>query len=100
MEDRVSLHSIVSLREELLFADLDRGEAAILSLEDGVYYGLDPVAARVWHLLEERKRVNEIRDLLLKEFCVESDRFTRDLLELIEQLAALRLVEIEGEVAA
>lgn len=100
MEVRASLHSTVSLREEVLFADLDRSEAAILSLKDGVYYGLNPVAARVWHLLEERKRVSEIRDLLLKEFCVESDRLTRDLLDLIEQLAGLGLAEILHEATA
>ena len=100
MEIRVSLHSTVSLRNELLFADLDGGEAAVLSLKNGVYYGLDPVAARVWHLLEERKRVSEVRDLLLKEFCVESDRLTRDLLELIKQWAELGLVEVPDEAAA
>jgi len=100
MENRVSLDSTVSLRKESLFTDLDKGEAAILSLKDGVYYGLNPVAARVWHLLEERKKVSEVRDLLLKEFCVESGRLTFDLLELIEQLAALGLVEIPGEVPA
>jgi hypothetical protein len=96
----ISVNSAVLLRDELLFADLDRGEAAILSLKDGVYYGLNPVAARVWHLLEERERVSEVRDLLLKEFCVESGRLTLDLLELIEQLAALGLVKISDEAAA
>ena|SRR5690349_2354054 len=97
MTTMISVESTVLLRDELLFADLDRNEAAILSLKDGVYYGLNPVAARVWHLLEERKRVSEVRDMLLKEFCVESDRLTLDLLELIEQLAALGLVEISVE---
>jgi len=98
--ERALLCSTVSLRDNLLLADLDMGEAAVLSLEDGVYYGLNPVATRIWHLFEESKRVSEIRDLLLKEFSVESDRLTRDLIELIEQLAKLGLVEISPETTA
>ncbi len=96
MKYKVSLHSTVLPRDELLFADLDRGEAAILSLKDGVYYGLNPVATRIWRLLEEGKRVNEIRDFLLNEFASES-RVTHDLLELLEQLEKLGLVEISTE---
>ncbi len=96
----ISVDSTVLLRNELLFADLDRGEAAILSLKDGVYYGLDPVAARIWNLLKEHKKLSEVRDLLLKEFRVESDRLTRDLIELIERLAELGLVEISSEATA
>lgn len=29
------------------------GEAAILHLTTGTYYGLDPVGARIWTLLEQ-----------------------------------------------
>lgn len=96
----VSVDSTVLLRDELLFADLDRGEAAILSLKDGVYYGLDPVAARIWKLLKEHKKVSKVRDLMLQQFRVESDRLTHDLIELIERLAELGLLEISSEAAA
>ena len=29
------------------------GEAAILNIKSGVYYGLDPVGARIWNLMQE-----------------------------------------------
>src|SRR5260370_42054907 len=96
----ISVDSTVLLRSELLFADLDRGEAAILSLKDGVYYGLGPVAARILNLLKGHKKLSEVRNLLLKEFRIESDRLTRDLIELIEQLAELGLVVISSEACA
>jgi Coenzyme PQQ synthesis protein D (PqqD) len=97
--EHLIFRSTVSLRDDLLLADLDMGEAAVLS-RDGVYYGLNPVATRVWYLLEDKKSMSEIRDLLLKEFAVESNRLTRDLVELIEQLAKLALVEISPEATA
>ena len=98
--EHVLFCSAVSFRDDVLLADLDMGEAAVLNLRDGVYYGLNPVATRVWHLLEEGKKVSEIRDLLVREFSVESDRLTRDVIELIEQLAKLGLVEIASEATA
>lgn len=85
---------VILLHEEVLSADLDGSEAAILNLRDGVYHGLNPVAARVWRLLGEHKTVGALRDVLLQEFCVDADRLTRDLIELIERLVSLGLVEL------
>jgi Coenzyme PQQ synthesis protein D (PqqD) len=90
----LSLHSKVSLKDELLFADLDMGEAAILSLKDGIYYGFDPVAARMVHFFKENKNVTEVRDALLNEFRVEEGQLTFDLVELIERLVVLGLVDV------
>jgi len=33
------------------------GEAAILNLKNGVYYGLDPVGARIWNLIQEPRKL-------------------------------------------
>ena len=38
------------------------GEAAILNLKNGVYYGLNTVGARVWNLVQEPKTFAELRD--------------------------------------
>ena len=40
-------------------------EAVILNLEDGAYYGLNEVAARVWKIVQEPRTVGEIRDALM-----------------------------------
>lgn len=93
----ISEDSVVLRRDDALFADLDRGEAAILNLGDGVYYGLNPVAARVWHLLPDHKTVAELRDVLSQEFEVDADRLMRDLIRLIERLAGLGLVEARSD---
>lgn len=70
------------------------GEAVILSLADGVYYGLDPVGARVWTLLEEPRTVAELRDAVVAEWEVEAPAAERDLLALLDALAARGLVEV------
>ena len=48
----MSLESRVRIPESVLFQELD-GEAVLLHLESGVYFGLDPIGTRMWHLLEE-----------------------------------------------
>jgi hypothetical protein len=70
------------------------GEAVILSLADGVYYGLDPVGARVWQMLDEPRTVAELRDAVVAEWEVDAPTAERDLLELLGDLAARGLVEV------
>jgi hypothetical protein len=74
-------------------------EAAILNVNNSVYYGLDTVGARVWHLLREPRRVMEIRDALLDEYEVELERCESDLLLLLEKMRNEGLIEIRASAA-
>ena len=67
-------------------------EAVILGLRDGVYYGLDAVGARVWSLLATPQRVSEVVSVVVGEFDVASEQCTRDVLALLEDLAARDLI--------
>lgn len=75
-------------------------EAVILHLEDGTYYGLNPVGAAVWKLIERPRTVAQLRDAVVKEFEVGGAECERDLLSLLESLARSGLVEVgDGKVA-
>ncbi len=99
MERRISPHTIVRAVNEQVFCEL-AGEATILNLKNGVYYGLDRVGSRIWSLLQQARRVQEIRDTLLEEYEVTAERCERDLLVLLEQLSAEGLIEIQDGSAA
>ena len=73
------------------------GEAAILHSKNGLYYGLNDVGARVWKLIRTPKTLTELRDALLEEYEVETERCERDLGELLDQLASAELIEIHAE---
>jgi hypothetical protein len=88
----IPLEATVVVSSEQVSCDL-ADEAVILSLKDGTYYGLNPVAARVWELLQEPRTVSEIRDTLLEEYQVDAERCTRELLELLERFRAWGLLE-------
>ena len=99
MNGKISARSTVVTAKEQLWCDL-AGEAAILNLQNGVYYGLDPVGARIWNLSQTSRTVNEVRETLLNEYAVDPDRCEQDLLALLEALAAEGLIDVKGEMAA
>jgi hypothetical protein len=70
------------------------GEAAILNLKNGVYYGLDAVGARIWNLVQEPKTFAKLRDTLLAEYEVEAPRLDTDLRDLLDKLAEQGLIEV------
>ena len=94
MSTSISDRSVVVVTRDQVSCDL-AGEAAILNIKSGVYYGLDPVGARIWTLMQEPRAVSEIQTALTSEFDVEPDRCARDLTGLLEQLLAEGLIEVK-----
>lgn len=62
------------------------GEAVILQLQDGVYYGLNTVGTRVWEFIQAPRRFSEIVDCVLGEFDVPRADCERDIAELLGEL--------------
>lgn len=70
------------------------GEAVILSLNTGMYYGLNQVGAQIWTLLSTPIRVGDICDRIVRQYDVEVDRCERDVLNVLGELAAHGLIEV------
>ena len=94
LKHKISEGAIVVAIRDQVSADL-AGEAAILNLKSGVYYGLNSVGARIWSLIQEPKTVEDIRDTILNEYDVDPERCESDLLQLLQQLAAEGLIEVQ-----
>jgi hypothetical protein len=89
----VSLDSRVSISEDAVFRELE-GEAVIVHLDSGMYYGLDPVGTRLWQLIDTHGQLQPVFDAALEEFEVEPERLQRDLLQLVSELASRQLVVV------
>jgi hypothetical protein len=85
---------LIKVTDDQICCDLD-GEAVILSLKTGTYYGLDQVGARIWALIQEPKTITDLLHVLLSEFDVDSVRCEQDLRLLLRNLNEAGLVEIE-----
>jgi hypothetical protein len=79
-------------------SSLVAGETIILSLQTGMYYGLNSVGARIWALVRTPTRVGDICDAVLQEYDVGEDRCQRDVVSVLRQLAAQGLIEISDAV--
>lgn len=84
---------------DVVFCDLG-GEMALLHLQRGIYYGLNGMGARIWHLLGAGRTVSEVRDALMQEFEVDAARCEGDLLLILQQMADADLVKIQERVAS
>jgi len=92
----ISLGSIVvASRDQVSTALAD--EAVILGMTDGIYYGLDPVGARIWQLVERPIALAEVVEIILREYDVERDRCSADLLALARDLAERGLLEVQDD---
>ena len=73
-------------------------EAVILQLDEGVYYSLNGVGARVWALLQQPRQFEYLVERVLAEFEVERERCQQDLQELVQELLAKGLVSVNSEI--
>jgi hypothetical protein len=94
MSATISEQSVVVAAKDQVSCDL-AGEAAILNIKSGVYYGLDPVGARIWNLMQEPRKVSEIQNAITEEYDVEPEQCSRDLAGLLEKLLAEGLIEVK-----
>jgi hypothetical protein len=90
---QISLDNRVTIHADAVFRELD-GEAVILQLEAGMYFGLDPVGTRLWQLIEAHGQLRPVLDAALEEFDVPPDVLERDLIELVSGLSEKQLVVV------
>jgi hypothetical protein len=83
------------ISDDVVFQDL-AGEAVILDLATGTYFGLDPVGTRIWHLLAEHGGLEPVVAALLAEYDVPEGELRRDLAALLDELRDRGLVRADA----
>lgn len=87
--------STVRIAPEVWSCELD-GEAVVLDLRAGTYYGLDEVGAMVWALLEAHSSLGAVHAALLRAYDVAPERAWADLVRLVGDLVGEGLAVIDG----
>jgi hypothetical protein len=89
----ISLDTTFTASKDAVFRDLD-GEAVILDLGSGTYFGLNAVGTRIWQLMEEHGALRPVFESLCREYDAEPDVLERDLIALVSRLEQARLGEV------
>ncbi len=89
----------ISIPSHVLHRDLG-SETVLLDLDNGVYYGLDAVATRLWSALVETPRLGDVYQTLSDEYEVPSDRLWADLTNFLSELREKGLIDVRLEQTA
>ena len=90
---QITADSIVVAARHQVSCQLD-DEAALLNLETGVYYGLDPMGAYLWQWLREPVSVRALQDRLLVDYNVDAAVVEADLRVFLTDMLSAGLIEL------
>ncbi|MGA2925526.1 MAG: pyrroloquinoline quinone biosynthesis peptide chaperone PqqD [Solirubrobacteraceae bacterium] len=83
-------------RREGILAQEAQGQTVLLRLEDGGYYALDEVGARIWELCDGHRAVSEIVTELCAEFDAPEAIVRADVIEFIGDLRREQLLVLDS----
>ena len=92
----LKLSTVVVKNKELLETTVD-DETILLSIAHSKYYGMDPVASRIWSLLQDPISIKEIIVTLLTEFDVSEDECEKDVFEFLENLVEEKMLDFPND---
>jgi hypothetical protein len=71
-------------------------ELVMLDPRRSAYFGLDPVAAEVWDLLDGSLAICDVCDRLVEHYDVDAETCLHDVLAFVVELADAELVEVRA----
>lgn len=89
-----SLDRSVCVGKDVVFRELD-GEAVILNLETGTYFGLDAVGTRIWQFCQDHGSLRSVWQAMQREFDAPADVLQADLLAFVDELSSRGLVTLQ-----
>ncbi len=92
----LTLSTIIVKNKELLETSID-DETILLSILNSKYYGMDPVASRIWSILQDPISIKEIIVTLLDEFDVSEDECEKDVLEFLKNLVEEKMLDFPND---
>lgn len=93
-DNMIALETKVVASKNQISTDM-ADETVILNLQNGVYYGLDPVGSFIWRSIQQPTDIRAVRDEVLKEYDVDPERCEQDIVNLLQELLEQGLVEIQ-----
>ena len=88
---KITLEDAVQVNEDAVFRELD-GEAVILNLETGIYFGLNETGTRIWNLIVEHGSLQSVLDVMAEEYDAPRTSLENDVLQLAAKLCEKGLV--------
>lgn len=95
MSGKLTPEGVIVRKDDMVATEMD-GETVMMSVQQGKYYALDPVASRIWELIEKPTRIGAILDALTAEYDVDRAVCERDVMPFIETLLVEGIISAEN----
>ena len=93
---RMSLDTTLVVPDDVIFRELD-GEAIILNLATGNYFGLDEIGTRLWALIADSGTLRRAVEIVAAEYDVDRATLEGDVLEQAGGLLDKGLVQVMAD---
>ena len=96
----LNLSSTVTRNDAIVYTDLD-DTIVMMDVDEGQYYELDPIASRIWSIIENGQAVEEVCRALTEEFDVDPNTCQQDTLEFLQAASEQSIIRVQqGDGAA
>ena len=94
----IGLQTVVARSEEPVAVEVDR-TVVMMSVDQGMYFGLEGTGPRIWALLEQPRSVQQLCDELMKEFDIDAEACRIEVCNFLEELRRAQLVRVHEKAA-
>ena len=90
----LNMETCLERNQDILHAPVSPDESVMLSVEAGLYYGLNSVGRYIWEQLESPTSLAELRDRICAEFDVDAASCEADLQRFVDDLRQQDVVRV------
>lgn len=90
---QIELSQKIIRHNDMLSAEIG-GEAIMMSIEKGAYFGLNPIATRIWDLIDQPKSIAELIEVISTEYEVSDEQCSADVQEFVADMLARGIAQL------
>jgi len=79
--------------EDQISSKLDN-EAVLMSIDNGEYYKMNPIATDIWEMISNPKKISDIINTLLQEYDVSKEKCAKEVFEFLNHLNEKNLISV------
>ena len=88
----VETNSKIMRHPDLLAVPMD-GDLVMMSISKGTYYGINPVGAVIWDALQTPQTLEQLCQVVVKEFDVDVETCAKDVSNFVAQMLDAKVVQ-------
>ena len=95
----LNLDCIVQRDADVIAAEADK-DLVMVSIANGLYYGVSDVAREIWESIEQPKKISNLIDDLVRTYNIDRTTCKDETLSFLEDLRTEGLLRVSGEPAS